>query len=75
MKIKIIKTPPGEVPEWVRRQWIGLQFVIMDREVAGIQAKVLGGCPQNNGGYHVNAVEAIKILSLAARTPCAPAQG
>jgi hypothetical protein len=32
MKIRIVDVPPGEAPEWVRKQWVGLVLPLADGE-------------------------------------------
>jgi hypothetical protein len=63
-KIKIIATPSGEAPEWVRKEWIGLELPVVEVDIEnGIQFGVVkGGPPQNLGGYSVETTNAIKIL-------------
>jgi hypothetical protein len=32
MKVRIVDVPPGEAPEWVRKQWVGLVLPLADGE-------------------------------------------
>jgi len=50
-KIKIIETPPGSAPEYIRKQWVGMEFTIlagMD-DGSGLRTGI-----QNAGGYKVS---------------------
>ena len=64
MKIKIIGVPPGDAPEWVRKEWVGLILqVAEDVPQKGVVEKgVLGGPPTNVGGYPVSTKEAVEML-------------
>ncbi|MFA6594046.1 MAG: hypothetical protein WCT16_02190 [Candidatus Buchananbacteria bacterium] len=63
MKIRITATPPGQAPEWVRQAWIGLELPAAGLSAAtGHQVGVLGGQPENLGGYEVAGGKAIKLL-------------
>ena len=63
-KIRIIAVPPGEAPEWVRKEWVGLEFPVADVDMKkAIRFGVAkGGPPQNTGGYPVETKKAIEIL-------------
>lgn len=65
-KIKIIKTPAGQAPDWVRDAWVGLEMPIREdgQVVMGRLRGVLGGPPdkENVGGFHVDTGMAVKIL-------------
>ena len=60
-KFKIIATPPGQAPEWVRQAWIGLELPLSE-STDGLQSGVLGGRPENLGGYSVSGGVAIDLL-------------
>ena len=62
--INIIDVPPGEAPEWVREEWVGLRLPISDdQETEGlVQIGVLGGESQDRGGYRIDTTEAITAL-------------
>ena len=60
--VKIISTPPGQAPEWVRQKWVGLDLPTSLPIANGIEMGVLGGKVENRGGYHVNTEVAIEIL-------------
>lgn len=74
-RIRIISTPAGQAPEWVRQQWVGLELPITDEEVAydafteeqrrGEYKGALGGAPEpeNMGGFHVQTRKVIEALS------------
>ena len=61
-QIRIIAVPPGQAPEWVRKKWVGLILPISEAAPTGEQRGVLGGKPENLGGYRVVLEEAMKIL-------------
>jgi hypothetical protein len=60
--IKIISTPPGQAPEEVRKEWVGLVIPMPKQETGGTQRGVLGGKPQNTNGYQVDTLVALEIL-------------
>lgn len=60
--IRIVSTPPGQAPEWVRKEWVGVEIPVVEQPVKGIQVGVRGGKPQNKGGYEVNTADAIEAL-------------
>lgn len=65
MKIKIVATPAGQAPLWVREQWVGLVLPVDEKELFPVpQTGVLGGIPspENLGGYPVETTEAIRLL-------------
>jgi hypothetical protein len=67
--IRIIATPPGEAPEFVRRAWVGLELPVVRGqtlpEMLTAQG-VLSSQKQNpQPGYAVNGRAAIKILESA----------
>jgi len=62
MKIRIIATPPGQSPEWVREAWVGLELPLIEDNQPGVQTGVLLGKPENIGGYRVDGKEAIEAL-------------
>lgn len=61
--IKIVAVPPGQAPEQVRREWVGLVIPLPEQSSGGLQAGVLGGRPQNVGGYQVSTREALRLLN------------
>ena len=63
-KIKIIATPPGEAPEWVRNEWVGLELPVVEVDMKGVIQFGAAECgpPQNIGGYQVETKKAIEIL-------------
>jgi len=60
--IKIIATPPGQAPEEVRREWVGLTIPLPPQNTDGFQMGVLGGAPKNLGGYQVLSRDAFGVL-------------
>ena len=76
-KIKIIGIPPGEAPEWVRKEWVGLELPIdenvppvgsstidQDGDLAVVVLKGVssGKTIPAHPTYTVSTVEAINIL-------------
>ena len=59
--IRIIQCPPGQAPEHIRQQWIGSIIPLLE-SCGARPVGVLGGKPQNVGGYEVLASEAIDSL-------------
>ena len=69
-RIRIIDIPPGQAPEWVRREWVGLELPIDESAPAPEKRRqigVEGGKAENLGGYPINTLVAIK--SLRERSP------
>lgn len=65
MKIKIVATPAGQAPLWVREQWVGLVLPVDEKVLFPVpQTGVLGGAPEpsNLGGYPVVTTEALREL-------------
>ncbi|MCX6797093.1 MAG: hypothetical protein NTX98_01280 [Candidatus Doudnabacteria bacterium] len=62
-KIRIVKTPPGEMLEEVRRQWVGIEIPLaaFDDKARYTTGTSLGK-PQDENGYEVLAIEAIDAL-------------
>jgi hypothetical protein len=64
LKIEIIKTPDGQAPEWVRKEWVGIVLPVAEDVPSGLkQTGVLGGQPCIAKGYPVSTEEAIKLLN------------
>jgi len=62
-KIKIIAVPPGQAPLWVRQKWVGMTLPVVENLPADtVEMGVLGGKPENSGGYPVETVVAIQGL-------------
>lgn len=61
---RIISTPTGQAPEWVRKQWVGLVFPMQNDASWGVAAGALGGRPDraNLDGYSVTASTALDVL-------------
>ena len=60
--LEITATPPGQAPEWVREKWIGLEIPLNQQQQGLLTIGVLGGHPQNSGGYQVDGKVAIELL-------------
>ena len=60
--IRIVSTPAGQAPEWVREKWIGIEIPLAEQEEAGTQAGVFLGKPENLDGYEVGTNDAIQSL-------------
>ncbi len=73
-KIRIIQTPPGDAPLWVRKAWLGLKLPLIGQANTNIpQFSARGGpaTPENIGGYEVHGGEALLALHQAGRTDAA----
>ena len=60
--IKIVSIPPGQAPESVRKEWIGVVIPLLpEQEDDVIGCGVLDGVPsnENRGGYQVSARVAV----------------
>jgi hypothetical protein len=68
-RVRIVKMPPGEVPEEIRQAWIGLELPIVSsiaRDGQGL-VDVLSNQPVSCGkAYAVDGAEAVRILATAA---------
>lgn len=62
-RFKIIAMPPGQAPEWVRKEWIGLELPMIPMESVLFQVGVFGGTPEKLDGYPADAQVAIDLLS------------
>ncbi len=65
-RLKIIGIPPGQAPEWVRKEWMGLELPIEEnapKPEESIQLGVRGGKPENLGGYPIRTSDAISALN------------
>jgi hypothetical protein len=62
--IKIIKTPEGEAPEWVRKEWVGLTLPIANNAPLRIFVKgVLGGGDVKDLEKHLYPISGKKAFS------------
>ena len=68
MIIRIIETPPGQAPESIREQWIGLELPIQEEKDDG---RGLRDGTANSGGYKVLASDAISALREAGKEEAA----
>lgn len=60
-KIKIIEVPPGFAPEEIRKQWVGVEIPLAENPIPeGRESFQIGN--QNQGGYQVRGVDAVKAL-------------
>jgi hypothetical protein len=71
-KIRIVSTPPGGAPEWVRKEWVGLELPVADLTTfERASGRILNVSPdrppENEGGYPVRFDEAIPILREKSR--------
>jgi hypothetical protein len=64
MKVKIVRTPPGEAPLWVREAWVGLEMESVGRAEAGelLMIGACGGRAVNGDGFRITAQEAMRAL-------------
>lgn len=60
--IRIIATPPGQAPDHIRMQWVGVVIPLANNDAVGIQVGVRGGAPENGDGYKVNSRDAVECL-------------
>lgn len=69
-EIKIIQTPPGEAPEWIRSEWVGLVLPILrnmpPRTYVG---GVLDGEVRELEDYLYSIKTAVAIELLGAKSP------
>jgi hypothetical protein len=69
--ITIIRMPTGDLPEWVRRSWVGLKVpVVAGQEAAGMmecRGITRGGTTFLVDGYAVRARDALPILAESSR--------
>ena len=51
--LKITSVPPGEAPDWVREQWVGLALPLLDGYDHAIQSQTFGvlSTPKSRIGY------------------------
>jgi hypothetical protein len=51
--LKITSVPPGEAPEWVREQWVGLVLPLLDGYDHAIRSRTVGvlSGPKSRFGY------------------------
>jgi hypothetical protein len=62
-RIKIIKTPPGDAPEAVRKEWVGVIIPLADSDSRPRYTMgIAGGEPQNQDGYEVLVTDAVEAL-------------
>ena len=61
-RIKIIATPHGQAPEWVRKGWVGVEIPLPEQTSGGVQMGARGGKAENVGGYQVDTDAAIAAL-------------
>lgn len=61
--IRIVKVPPGEAPEFVRRAWVGVEFPTIELPTEDrIEIGIFGGESGNIGGYEVDVHVALEAL-------------
>lgn len=72
--IRIVQTPQGDAPLWVREAWIGLEIpVIGQTDPDTPQFSATGGpaTPENIDGYEVHGSDALLALQQAGRAKAA----
>ena len=61
--IRIVSIPPGEAPEWVRREWLGMIIPLSEDQsyvmLTGVRS---GKIEQNQDVYSVSSGDAIYLL-------------
>ena len=72
-RIRIVRTPAGEAPLWVREAWVGIEIPLARIEAQGPQFGVCGGdaSPENLRGYEVHGAEAMAALRRAGKKDAA----
>ncbi len=60
--IRIVSIPPGQAPEWVRKEWIGVEIPLSEQKSDGIQMGIHGGKAENADGHQVDTDKAIEAL-------------
>lgn len=78
MKVRIVRRPCGEAPDWVRDAWIGLSLPLVERQQSSLYSvgvlsgptswisqliAVFRGKAERVTGYLVNASEAVEQLA------------
>ncbi|HMJ44521.1 MAG TPA: hypothetical protein VK522_19835 [Pseudolabrys sp.] len=86
LRIRIVSTPPGEAPQWVREQWVGCELPLAHGPAAetfltvGVLKghsrwrhlwEVFRGRAEKVDGYFVNVATAVSLLE--AKSPEAAA--
>ena len=65
-KLKIVRTPPGFAPEYIRRAWVGIVIRLPSvEELKQDPPTNVGIGNQNSGGYDVLRTDAIEALKAA----------
>lgn len=65
--VRFTGVPPGQAPDWVRKEWVGVEVPIIEGPPEpGLLMGVRGGRPdpRSLGGYHVSAVDAFAALRV-----------
>jgi hypothetical protein len=61
--IHIISIPKGDAPLSIRKKWLRLKLPLVENlSSKSVQCGVNGNPPKNEGGYAVNAAQALIIL-------------
>lgn len=65
MRVRIVRRPMGQAPEWVRDAWVGVEFEshMGQDDILSGQRGALGGPAQIREGHHVIAGVALEALS------------
>lgn len=61
-RVRIIRMPRGEAPEWVREKWIGLVLPCVYKEDASVARGVLTGSIVCYSAYNISQESALKAL-------------
>lgn len=70
-RVRIVAVPPGEAPQWVREQWVGLELPLAQSSAVARSWRAAGvltgssGAGSRREGYVVNVREAVAILEGA----------
>lgn len=62
MRIRIVKTPPGHHPQWVREAWVGIVLESDGREKFSDDDHMTRIGTANLGGYAVHGYRALLAL-------------
>ncbi len=60
--IRIVSTPPGQAPEWVRKEWIGVEIPLPEQNRAASRWEFAVAKQRMRGGHQVDTSKAIEAL-------------
>ena len=69
-KIKIIEVPPGFAPEYIRKEWVGIEIPLAENYITKEKETLRIG-NENADGYQVKGEDAVKALSEAGKAETA----